>query len=473
MKQLTFKLFYICLIGYTIISCREDESPIKNCIMITSISDALPIHLFLNDEETFNESDLVSQNMEKFCFNQEFQCDDEIRFQLYDDNQIEKDYKLQFYDYEESGSLIGEIEFAKSPIFTTEAEFQLENNSFDSSLTNWSIDKTAGGSNATWNWNSGSAQSSNGASSQSARLYQGRINTGLDGYAKWPPGTYTFKVIVNNNSVDGIEPLQEGFSLEAFDALNGFNDISNTVVLPRDATDYEYELTIELTAERNYFGFSSSKQGPSSGSKINVRVRSIEMLSNPLDYTGSVYDLMFVPTDEDICDKKIHFKVVDEDGEEQARSENFVEFSSSIRSSVLIGYKRNISFAGLIYDEESPYFYLRIPAKFFHPGKSGSTALSEQSNGQLITRNWMKKAKRKLEVGDGPEYHNNKIDLVVAHCVGDEDSGASLLINEVNWQLADGDQYEYEGAADRPGSYPLQPGEVWLSRANYFKQVSA
>lgn len=63
--------------------------------MIT-FSDANPIQIWIEGEPTFNEK--VEDGIEHICFFQPWNCDDNIPFQFSDDDGIEKDYVLTFFN---------------------------------------------------------------------------------------------------------------------------------------------------------------------------------------------------------------------------------------------------------------------------------------------------------------------------------------------------------------------------------------
>ena len=63
-----------------------------------SISDAIPVQFWLNGVESYNTK--IEPGIEKICFNQLFNADDEIRIQFTDDTG--QSYRLKVYDLEDA-----------------------------------------------------------------------------------------------------------------------------------------------------------------------------------------------------------------------------------------------------------------------------------------------------------------------------------------------------------------------------------
>src|SRR5690606_34644268 len=73
-KSITFALL--------LVSCQDQEHPRKcneSCFQMT-LSNALPVQFWLNGQESYNNK--VVDGVERVCFCQPFQCDDEISLQF-------------------------------------------------------------------------------------------------------------------------------------------------------------------------------------------------------------------------------------------------------------------------------------------------------------------------------------------------------------------------------------------------------
>jgi hypothetical protein len=410
-----FKLAYICLLAYTIISCTKHD----DCEMI-QLSDANPIHIFYDDEETFNNS--VVDNIDHECYIHEHQCDEPVREQVYDE---ESDDEYDWVVYDENDVEIERIEMDTDSIGEDQLVPGLD--SFENS-----------GAGAEW-------------------------EEGSDTPAVEIPGfgnTALFSAALN---------LKAGFYEITRDFEEAGGSPRVTVRFQKDGATIESFFVLSPTAgSSGTIGFYLEEDTDEIvfvGTNTDASISDVTINSYSIRRVAYVHSVEFIASDYDLCDRTLRFEVLRRSDDARFGHTDRVHFPIECENSVLILYKCNKNFAGLIYDEYSEYRYLRVKGRFFHPGKSGSAAFSEQSNGTVLTRNWVMKKKKKLEVQDCPEYMNTLIDLALAHCVDGD-----VTINEVSWMLADGDQYEYQGAEDRPDTYSFQPGEAWLTRKNYLKQ---
>jgi hypothetical protein len=418
------KLIYICIIALTI-SCSDDKKQ-KLCIMVQS-SDANPIQLFYNGEQTFNETEYDSPSIEKFCFFQDFQCDDEIRLQIFND-ESDDDYDLVVYD--EDNEEIDRIEFVKDT-FSTEVSNLPELGEFENS-----------GAGIDWIEGAEPEVLFTGIESSKNLSEAFDIDSGLF--------TLTYEIEGPVNTTASMRFYKSGSLVASVSLKNSFQSgvISDTK-----------SLSLSDSIDEIVF-FASASTG--SGGDVKI-------VSYSISAVRYVHEVEFTATERGFCNQRVRFEAVNRDTEEIILHTDYVNFETVVKNSVLIKYKSEQNFAGLIYNEYSQYRWLRVAGRFFHPAKAGTQASSELSNGTVITRNYTMKRRKKLEVQDCPEYMNVKIDLALAHCVDDGSNTGIVEINGVMWIL-DGEQYQYEGAADRPDTYPLQPGEVLLTRKNYFKQ---
>lgn len=498
--------------------CSEVE--IKRQDMSIAISNGIPIQFFLNGRVSrvwdvefgteygpiisgqprlpYNEQLAQEDLIDFYCFEQEFNCQDPQGIQ-FTDVDAKNEYELLFYD--EEGILFDTLDFTRTREFNTETEMSFTNDDFAVSLTDWN--QFGSGSDQSFNWDAPSgarANSSSGTLAQSKKMYQGRLTEGIGGYDKWPPGHYKFKVKLTNQSTLGSAPLTEGFFIYGSND-NVTNESSITEILARPTSGVEYELELTTTQEFDFLGFRFYKIGPSSGSKINVKINFIEIEENPIDYTRSVHSLSFLPDELDLCDKKVKFKirikaeeyseittyfpgdiVIYNDIYYIANMENlddtpttpdgrwsiydpieaetdYVQFSSLTPKSVLLQYKSLRNFDGIVYDEESDYFNLRIQGRFFHEGMPVNSKSIPLSRGRIINTSSEVKHGTKLEIQDVPYYMHTKILSALSHAVS-----GTLLINGIPWVL---DPMEYDMGDERPDRYPMRPASIFLTQKNY------
>lgn len=399
-------------------------------------SDANPIHIFYEDEETFNGTHV--DNIDHECYNHEHQCDEPVLEQYFED---ENDDEYDFVFYDENDVEIHRIEMVQSELLSEIETEDLEDfDNLGAGDVDWDLGETP-----------------------SITIPDGPLLDVATSKKLAPPSELAFlpgKIYRFNFNATKNGPLVFTVKVLILDEDGGILETQN-IIFASAAGSYDKSVDIVMPEGAVSYAFYTEKTGTGGGGislDLTINSYSIERIAY-------LHTAEFTASDLDFCERRIRFEVVRRSDDEIFGHTDYIYFPEECKSSVLILYKANKNFAGLIYDEYSEYRYLRVKGRFFHPGKSGSAAFSEQSNGTVITRNWTMKKKKLLEVQDCPEYMNTKIDLALAHCVDGD-----VTINEVSWELADGDLYEYEGAADRPDTYSLQAGKAWLSRKNYFKQ---
>jgi hypothetical protein len=108
-------------------------------------------------------------------------------------------------------------------------------------------------------------------------LFQQRQDTSLH----WPPGNYTIDFVVTNNSTGGSSPLNEALIVYGANDLAGpYTQIGYHSPITRSATN-TYSVSVSSAAYYKYIGFVLSKEGPSTGSFINVSVNSATITAHP------------------------------------------------------------------------------------------------------------------------------------------------------------------------------------------------
>lgn len=123
----------------------------------------------------------------------------------------------------------------------------------------------------------------------------------------------------------------------------------------------------------------------------------------------------------------------------------------------VLNYKSARNFAGIYYPNNSNFFSLRIPCRFFHERNASEQNSINLSNSKVINTSTFQKRQQYLETWYMPDYLLNKIELILAHAVTGQ-----LQIDSVNWTIDE--TFERANADAR---FAFQRGNVWLSRQNY------
>lgn len=447
MKKL-FYLYFILLLG-----CGSEE-PTKDCAMAIRISPGIPIQFFVNGQQTYNEY-ILSQDagMRKYCFNQEFRCTDRIKLQFTDTNP-DAEYDLEMLD--EDGAIITTIPFTRSYRYTQTTALQFSNNEFEFSLSDW-IQYNNLGRPFAWTADGASAFPGGGTLSYTTKLYQNRVVAGLNGFDKFPPGTYVITVRAKNQSSGGSSPLTEQVYIEAFNdpAIFGEQPALGSQSIARDNTWTVLTFEITTTQEWSYFGVGANKTGSSTGSQITMSFDYVKISEYPKDFTESVFDLEFVPENIDLCDQKVKLSIVGYDNAEIARTD-FVQFSSVVARSNVMEYKSIKYFDGIVYPNDGSYFVLRVFSRFFHEESPTQSKAIPLSTGKIINTATERKKRKKLQLMDMPYYMHDKIRSAIEHGVT-----GSFVINGVEWVV---DPYEYNYDEETPETYPLRRAEIFLTK---------
>lgn len=446
------KYFYIFVL--ILVAC-SDVTVNKCTPFEVTISDALPIQFWPSDCDTYNEKEVCGIHHKCFCH--PWNCEDEIVIQFRDDN--DDDFTLNVND--DSG-LLTSMSFNKTNIFATEFDFQFDNNEFLVSLSNWNQYSSSPGSSAIWNWDASQSAKSDGTSGTLANtyeIYQGRQISGVNSYNKWPPGNYSFRIRIDNQSSGGSSPLQETLTIKAFDVPGGINE-SAGVTVTRGGGYLIYTVNLTTTQPWLYIGFITNKSGPTSGSAVKVFVDYIEMTESPLDYTESIYDTSFTPSELSICDTQVNLEIYTEGSpSELIAKSDCIDVRTSHDCTTLIEYTNNRNFAGLVYENVSPVttFKILVPAIFFHerfPEEDNVIELSEsiiQTSGQV-------KAQRLFETDYLPYYMHRKMKLILKH--------QTVLIDNQYWTKEE--SYEVQDGDRR---WPVKKGKCFLTEKNYVQRA--
>lgn len=442
-------------------ACSEDtEFQCESCIHMT-ISDALPIQFWLNDCPTYNEKE--SCGVHSFCWNQKFHCDDEIRLQL---TNTEEDQELSLQLLDVDGNMLFEIPFDSVDQNTQTAitpELQFINTDFQANITGWSSfggsDRVSSSAGAAWAYSGGAARAFSFSASKTKYFATQRPdNPGLG----WPAGNYAVRITANSNGGSNLNV--KVYSMTDGDSQTLITSVSDGVI-PNDGDTHIVNVTFTLPIYTSYLAFSFDG---TPATTISLNVEEMFITSAPNEdtiYSRTVYDLAFTPSElsPEICNEKVQFVIVDNNASpaEIAKSD-FIEFSTELGCTELIKYRNQRNFAGIdyenLYDDSSPaeaeYFYLRIPAVFFHQQFPGESEAIELSDSKFITLNGVMREQTRLETDYMPYYLHKKIQLILMH--------QYVEIDSRRWTKQDA--YEIQEGNKR---YPLKMAKCWLTERNF------
>lgn len=545
------KLYYFCLIAC--FACCELPNTGDNCITMT-ISDALPIQFWLNGEQSYNQLP-SGKRVQKYCFNQEFECDDEIRLQFVEPNG--GDFTLRFID-DQTGETLEEIPFTQEEesgeeLFPDLGDFALEAGSGQ----NWTIgffsqprvtlenppapfatsdkishevDLTSGVYRLTrkaslvvsvyyplneWTNDGGGSSSWNTGVFPDVFVVPPFLSNKLhiDLVVDMPAGEYILDINITDTNSGPPDPAVTTFyfynngSIVASQVLsNGAGTYNISVpgifdeyVIQVDNSDgfftnhvtiNSYEITqitdegqatlslqfyldnvLKYTQEIDFDGLDTlNLQLDDSADEIKFIAENLSAFHKKITLNTfglvklqSVYSISFVASDLGLCDKKISLQIINNDGGDVVAFTDAVLFSNDIAENVKVEYRAQQNMLGIVYNEYSDYFMIRIPGVFFHPRYESTQATIKLTNRNL-SRAWSLAKGKLLAIQDCPEYMHDKIQEILSHSVGGQ-----LLINGVLWSISAGYEMDTE---ERPDTYPMYPASTILMRKNFFKQAA-
>jgi len=446
------KLFILLLFVYGC-NCDHDISTV-NPLCMTIISDGQPVQMWLNGQQVYNNQQ--PGYIDKYCFHQEFKCTTAIPFQIRESS-IDKTYKLRVLDAKTNEVLV-EVPYTKRDIYNTTTsldQLQFVNPEFEVSMFGWG---NFGGL-IPFNWDVSGIRA-NGAGPNAA-VYQSRDT-------KWPPGHYVIEVDVDDFSTGGSAPFTRTVQLRGsnddfatFDVLG-----AGTPPVPRGGVLTAVTIEFDMPTAYKDLGFVFSKDGPTGGTLINLRVDRIKFISVPeADYSGSVHDLSFTPSTYGLCDKAVVFNVIEDSGAEVLFAySDIVKLPTMPTANVEVKYKSIKPYASLYYDDESTYFSFLIPARFYVGRDKTETEGLELSNNKVIDISGSLKKQRELVVEYMPEYMHNKLIIALQHAI----SGSLKVtegIDEYEWVL-DGEEYQYVDS--QAETFDMKAARIWLTRKDYY-----
>jgi hypothetical protein len=432
------------LILFLLLGCQEPDY--KKCNMALVISDASEIQFTPTGQSSFNLEQMGFTD--DYCFHQKFLCSGTRRFQGYETLETPVEYYLIGFD-EAGVEIFNEMYTRVSELISAYIDALADGSNYGSGDETWTISSNPTVTGLT--------------TGEITKLYRVPIINGMMGQS------IDITIDLDFNNLGG-----SGGTLNCTPVFYLYNsDMSMSVSYTEGDPGFPVYIsagnkvhTINLEATGfvpAYFAYSLEYTG-SGGFTLGVDINSITITSD-IEYL-SKYSLSLVPSDESMCDKYVTFKIFDGPDPEtdtEIYYTDSVEFvttwsNSNSEGRVDIQYRSIQNFAGLLYDESSPYFLIQLTGRFRKERKITAQKSLELTEMVLNTAASVKK-QRKLTLDDLPDYMHTKVNLILAHA-----ASGSVLVDGMEITLEEG--YE-EG--DRPETYPLTPAEVQLTIKDYYK----
>lgn len=396
----------------TLVAC-DTINPV--CHNQVTVSPANPVQFWPVDCQTYNEKEVCG--IYSRCYCQPFNCSDEIKTQITDDQG--DDFSIVIED--ELGGEIDEIELvqeedASGNLFPSYLDF--ENTG---SGTDWTIDETP-------------AVSLNGISS----------SKNMDASRTLSAGKYRldYTISFSSSMVLSIFFIKDGVEVESQSLIPFFGSSPIT-----DSID------IVLSESVDGIRFRASRTAPGSGS-VNLGEFTLVLLT----YT---YSASFVPDDLGICDEKILLRIYNTTASprvEEYRSD-CLDIRTEHQCTNLIEYSNNRNYTGLIYTNISPEpsFQIRIRSIFFHEEFPQEDFVMELTSGIEKTSGVIT-AQRRFDVDRVPYYMHKKLILIFEH--------QSILIDGAYWTK----QEKYEMIDNQKQTFPMKKGQVLLTMRDFVQR---
>lgn len=399
------------------------EDKLKSIAWFSMVfSDAQPIQFWLVECDTYNQH--VHDGVFHRCFCQPWGCDDTIKVQFTElaigSPDTGEDFTLSIRN--EQGNELLSLPFEKSGFLELASLSEATN--YDNGGESWTIDADP---NIT------------------VDDFTKILRLAFSGAYEDVDYTFHYRIIAT------------GGAFTDSDITIGLYDSSMTLIdffdihVP-DADTFEDDVILNGGIyEPAYIGISVVNNL----SDVGIEVEEFDLLTtstNPI-----VYNLSFVPSDAspDICNQLVQFFVVNSSDEDIAKSD-CQDISSSTKNTMLITYSNHENVFGLVYDNQTPEFNLRIPATFFHQRFPGEDEVMELSY-SLVTLNSSLRRQRLLETDFLPYYFHEKIIMVLQHQFVE-------IINK-SWVKQEG--YEI---AEGNRMYPEKKAKVWLGEREFVQR---
>lgn len=405
------------------------------------VSNSLPIQLWVNGEETFNEKDVCG--ITKVCWCQPVQSEDDIIIQFNENS------GTAFYGfiYDSDGNAIINFEFNKIAVLDTyqyHAEFKMS----DYSITNNQVHIWIG-------------------PISEIPVISSEFETDLDGWTQIP-SLYDWEWA---NSPDYFADGVPGYAIKSLEASD-FTSLSNSISLNagetitiktqfggiKDLSDFYLEVYIAegLTSLQiaNYLFEKNSG--------IGDNYRTIDetiVVPSDLDHYDQVYFIIKGDTEPGNKGYVNYFRL----SYEGINTDNIVGKTDclSVRDThpctILVNYANATAFDGVPDSSPMQSFNLRIPAVFFEEQNTQEQEDIELSNDEIVRLYNKVEEKRLLKIGFMPHYMHRKLLLALVHDF--------VTIDGKEWIKRD----EYK-KNEGNRHYPLKSAEVLLTDKNFIKE---
>lgn len=422
------KKIVILVLSFLFLNCEEDIIVIVQCDQMRRSADAQPVQLWPVDCETYNEKEVCGVFASCFC--QPFECDDEIKVQIYDDSGDsfvlrivdENDSTISDIVMEEISSNVHQASFIPSQyspdvcdrkvqlkVVVDDASEQVF--SFAAGAEGW----TNQGAGTNWNWSS-----LNGGSMVVTNLgttTRTLSKTGLTFEARPYRIYFRFLITAAGNSLT--------FTARGMDA---FGILVEQDILTGITGTGEYQGYMDFTAEQ---------------AEVIIELQLfVTDNSGVPDATFYLLDVTIESTQND----------------EVIYKSDCLDIKTTHDCTKLISYTNNRVFNGLYFNTASPdeTFYLRIPATFVHERFPEEDEVLKRTS-DTITLNSTMEAQKLLETGYMPYYMHRKTKLVLKM--------QTVTIDDQQWVKQEA--YEIQEGNKR---HPKKMARVWLNEADFVQR---
>lgn len=430
--------------------CEETKHPVL-CVCVEQFSDALPIQIWPEDCNTYNETD--PEGVHYKCFCHPWKCADSIPFQFTNDEQGE--YELVLYD--ENGDVIDSISFVESAANGSPEIPGITSSIALPALSTWLSQPENIGDIP---WSLGSIPSIN---LPGAGFFNPAISEFLYVPYSFIPG-YEYTITVNYTKV-----YNSGSSNPRQIQINIYNSsfsnipIANSQVTPASpGGSGSLSITFTATNESETIAITATD-----GSDVDMTINSISgtqttPVTPAIPTTKWSYYASFIPQDYSICEQNIRARIIktSESPDQSIGKTDCLSISENdVDPTVLITYSNNRNFAGLIYENVSPSveFNIRIPAVFFHERFPEEDEAIELSDSRIINLNGVVRAQRLLDTAHMTYYMHRKLKLIFKH--NDVRVGDLAVTKQDAYEIEEGDR-----------RWPLKKAKCWLTEKNFVQR---
>ena len=410
-------IFVVFLIGCS----EEHETDKKICSPFRmTISDAIPIQFWVNGVETYNQKEVCG--ITPVCFCQPFNCDDEIRIQFQDDIQssillITTDGGEEFsLNFSKINNTTFELSFIPSELGLCDEQIRMD-------ITD-GVDKII----APNLW--GNTYSAN-SMTKSATQFTQAVVTGTNWGNDQPlPTQVALGGVVSFDVIIGITGVWTGSVNIVFRIVRngGIESAIQSINLTANQSPTVHHIILtknfsQIDPEDLWLAVDGTASGTA-----NV---TITMPVGDIIYTGEIL-----------------------------ASSDCIDLNGDHDCTQLIRYTNSKDYAGIEYTDFSPnaYFYIRVPAVFFHETNPTEEERFETSGQTIVRLRDEIKIKRNLQLGYMPDYMHRKLLLILAH--------DTVEIDGDTWVRND----PYEKVPPANKRYPLKMANVLLTLQGYIKR---